>query len=78
MLAEVRFFSVVFDEGGFVIEEIEVARGTSHEELDNPLRPRRMVGDLGDAIRWDLRGTELLLEHRIQGNASKASPGGLE
>jgi hypothetical protein len=37
-----------------------------------------MVGDLGDAIRWDLRGTELLLEHRIQGNASKASPGGLE
>ena len=49
--AEVAGFSVVFDEVRFEVEQVQMARGTRHEKLDDPLRfcPVRRRGTGGRA-----------------------------
>ena len=43
MLAEIRRLAVPLDQLGLEVEEVDVAGGPGHEELDHPPGPGRMV-----------------------------------
>jgi hypothetical protein len=45
VFTKIRLLPVVFDEGRFVVEEIEVTGRTRHEKLHDPLRFGRMMDD---------------------------------
>ncbi len=76
MFAEVRFLTVVFDQFGLVVPQVEVRRGTTHEQLDDTPRLRRMVRGVEDATsRRRDRERTVSPEHRRQRDAAEPTAG---
>jgi hypothetical protein len=72
LLADQEFLravlSIVFGEFGFVIEEVEMARGSGHEKLDDPFGPWLVVGFSQNPLAARLPG-----EKGEEGNAAESA-----
>ena len=67
-----RELAVALGELGFMIEEIEVARGAGVEEEDHALRLRRLRGELGRKGIFCRRGVRVALHELSEGDAAEA------
>jgi hypothetical protein len=74
MFSEVTGLAVVLDQCGFKIEEVEMAGGSGHEELDDAFGAWRVMQGLGVRSRADGEGV-VVAEERGEGDAAQSAAG---
>ena len=74
-LAEVRLLPVVLFEGRLVVEEVDVAGRTGHEQLDHSLGTRPVVQSTGQDAAFCGGGGRLAIEQVGQRDAAQATSG---
>jgi hypothetical protein len=74
MFAEVTGLAVVLDQFWFKIEEVEMAGGSGHEELDDAFGARRVMQGVRLGSRADGEGV-VVAEERGEGDSTQSAAG---